>query len=148
MLLGRYALQLSNRDLERSTGIPVPDLDRVHPVPVRNLAGLQQEVDRGGRAALAGRRLVAKGLDEMAAFGMRLHAEFDDHFLGRRGREADDVFFVRLHRLLSPAQHPRRTTLFGAGIGMQVHLKKVNQRYRLVFPAAPVSWSWRTSILP
>ena len=60
----------------------VPDLDRVDPVPGRGLAGLQQIVDRGDRAAPARRRRRAEGLAIMAAFGMRLQPVACDNVVG------------------------------------------------------------------
>jgi len=56
------------------------DLVGIDLVPMRALAGLEQEVDRGRGAA----RLVggAECLDEMATLGMRPHPEPGDDLLG------------------------------------------------------------------
>jgi hypothetical protein len=66
---------VAHRQFQRRAGIVMPDLVGIHPVPVRAFAGLQQEIDRR-----AFRR--AKGLDEMAAFRMRLQAEARDDLVG------------------------------------------------------------------
>ena len=78
--MAHAAAILAQRQLERSAGIVVPDLVGIDLVPMRALAGLEQEVDRGRGAA----RLVggAEGLDEMATLGMRPHPEPGDDLLG------------------------------------------------------------------
>src|SRR6185312_9187881 len=58
---------------ERRAGVVMPDLVGIDPMPVRALAGLQQEVDGGrGAARLVGR---AVHLAKMPALGMRLQPE-------------------------------------------------------------------------
>ena len=57
---------------QRRAGMPVPDLGRIDPVPARNLAVAQQEIDGGGgRARAVRRRRVAERLAEMPALRMR-----------------------------------------------------------------------------
>src|SRR3546814_15137889 len=73
------------RSTRTDTLVPYPTLvrsRRVHPVPVRALACLQQEVDR--RRGAARRRAaseasgVTEGLAVVAAFGVRLQAQVAD----------------------------------------------------------------------
>jgi len=74
----RHALDgvvLGGGDLEseRRSGVVMPGLDRIDPVPVRALAARKQEVDRGRRRAPALHRAgVAERLAKMSALGMRL----------------------------------------------------------------------------
>ena len=58
------------RRRERAAGVEQPQLGRVDLVPVRSLALLEQEQDRGGRGATARRRLRPPGLAIPAAFRM------------------------------------------------------------------------------
>ncbi len=62
---------------ERRAGVPVPHLGRIDPVPARDLACPQQEVDGGGGRAVrcASASGVAERLAIMPAFWMRLEAE-------------------------------------------------------------------------
>src|SRR3546814_5063957 len=84
MRISDWSSDVCSSDLEaqRRAGIPVPCLRRVHPVPVRALACLQQEVDR--RRGAARRRAaseasgVTEGLAVVAAFGVRLQAQVAD----------------------------------------------------------------------
>ena len=82
----RYALDGAvhvGRDLEpeRRSGVIMPGLDRIDPVPVRALAACEQEIDRGGcRACAVHYSGVAKRLAKMPALGVRLEVE-----------EADDI---------------------------------------------------------
>src|SRR6185503_3829522 len=63
----------AEREFERRAGVVMPDLVGIDPMPVRALAGLQQEVDGGrGAARLVGR---AVHLAKMPALGMRLQPE-------------------------------------------------------------------------
>lgn len=59
-----------------------PRLARVDSVPMRPLAGGQQEVDRGSARAAIIHRRTTPGLDEVTTFGMGLHPEPADD-LGR-----------------------------------------------------------------
>src|SRR5690606_12450869 len=69
---------LADAEIEGRTAVPVPDLDRIDPVPVGALAGGQQVVDRRHGSTPAGRIAVAVGLAEVAAFWVRLEAELLD----------------------------------------------------------------------
>jgi len=71
-----HALAVAHRKFERRAGIVVPDLVGIDPVPVRALAGLQQEVDRRSGAAPFAR--CAEGLDLVSALGMGSHPEMGD----------------------------------------------------------------------
>lgn len=64
----------------------MPDLVGIDPVPVRPLAGFQQEEDRGAGAAASIRG--AEGLAKMAAFGMRLQPEMGDDLVRRHVDQA------------------------------------------------------------
>jgi hypothetical protein len=72
----RYPFALSgcasDIELERRSGMPVPDFCCVDPMPVRVLAARQQKVNRrrGGASATDLPR-IAECLAEMAAFRMR-----------------------------------------------------------------------------
>ena len=84
----RHALDgvvLGGRDLEseRRSGVVMPGLDRIDPVPVRALAARKQEVDRGRcRAPALHRAGVAERLAKMSALGMRLEIEQANHIGG------------------------------------------------------------------
>jgi hypothetical protein len=66
------------RDLEpeRRSGVVMPCLDRIDPVPVRALTARKQEIDRGRyRACAVHGPGVAKRLAKMPAFGVRPELE-------------------------------------------------------------------------
>src|SRR5690554_5388815 len=67
-------------EVERRTGVVMPDFRRIDPVPVADLAGCQQKVY--GRAGAAPRfGLVPPGFPVPAAFGMGLQLQqLDDPF--------------------------------------------------------------------
>ena len=67
---------------ERRADVEVPDFHRVHAMPVRPLARLQQEMDCRGAFAPVGPGRVAKSLAEMTAFGMRFKPEQADDGVG------------------------------------------------------------------
>src|SRR5580704_8430521 len=67
--------------------MPKPDLGGVDAMPMRNLARLQQEIDRRrGRPALARYPGVAKTLTIPAAFRVRRKIKLADHVLGGTAR--------------------------------------------------------------
>ena len=76
-----------DRQLQRVAGRPLPDLGRVHDVPMRPLARGEQVQDRAAaRPPAAGRLRRSPRLDVPAALGVRAHAEGVDHLGGRRHR--------------------------------------------------------------
>jgi len=81
VLLKRIALS-RDREAQRIARVPVPDFDRVDPVPVADLAGLEQVVDRRAPAPPALRLGVPEGLAKVPSLWMGLQAEqFDLVFL-------------------------------------------------------------------
>src|SRR5262249_31126242 len=67
---------------ERRAGMKMPDLDRIHPVPMRALAARKHKIDRRGGGAPLDRARIAERLTVVAALRMRLEIEEADH-LGR-----------------------------------------------------------------
>jgi hypothetical protein len=59
----------------------VPDLDRIDPVPMAALTGLQQEIDAGSRGALLG-RFLDPGLAIMPALGVWLQPQKGNDLIG------------------------------------------------------------------
>src|SRR5262245_7512962 len=70
---------IGNRQQQRRAGVPVPDLGRIDAMPARNLAGLEQEVDRRrvGPPQRPAHR-ISERLAVMPALRMRLQAEQTD----------------------------------------------------------------------
>jgi hypothetical protein len=74
---------IRNFKLERRAGVPVPDFERVDPMPVRVLAASEQEVDDGRCRALSFHfSQIAESLAKIPALGMRLKIEEPDHIAG------------------------------------------------------------------
>ena len=78
-------------ELDRRTGMEMPDLRGVpDTVPGRDIAVLEQEVDRrrmAARAMDAALRVVAEGLGIPAALGVANHAKRGDDFRGQHGQK-------------------------------------------------------------
>jgi hypothetical protein len=75
--------RLGDGEFERRAGIPMPDLGGVDAMPMRALAAREQEIDRSreGAGAVAF-SLVAEGLAEMSALGIRLQSQETDDIGG------------------------------------------------------------------
>src|SRR5262249_28042248 len=70
-------------ELKRRTGMPVPDFDRVDPVPVRALAARQEKIDCGRDGTGAVHRFaIPKSLPVVPAFRMRLEIQKPDDLGG------------------------------------------------------------------
>jgi hypothetical protein len=68
-----------------SAAMPVPKLCSIDAMPVRDLASFEQEQNGGGMRPAFMTRLVAEGLAEPTAFGMRLQLQMrDDRISGER----------------------------------------------------------------
>src|SRR5258707_214229 len=67
-----FSCPIDHGQLERRTGVKVPDLDRVDSMPVRAFAAGEQEQDRGRGGAAVDLAGIAESLAVMPAFRVRL----------------------------------------------------------------------------
>ena len=70
-------------ELKRRAGMPVPDFDRIDPVPMRALAARQEKIDRGRDGTSAVHRFaISKSLAVVPAFRMWLEIQKPDDLGG------------------------------------------------------------------
>ena len=81
----RGAYRRAQVEHQRRAAVIAPHLHRVDAVPARHLARLEQKQNSGRIRAAMRTGLVAEGLAEPAAFGMRLQLEPLDDVVGREG---------------------------------------------------------------
>src|SRR5712671_2648423 len=124
----------------------MPHLGRVDAMPMGALAAGEQEIDRSrGRASVACRALVAEGLAEMPAFGMRPQVEQPDDVGGAgRGPDQDRFFRSRTSAKSCAAGRPARPTA-AATAGTSAR-RKTLARFSAPIVVGIVGWpaaTWR-----
>lgn len=78
---------------QRIAGCEMPDFGGIDPMPGRNLACLQQEVNAGHGPAAAAIWRISKGFDIMSAFRVRLHPEVINQPSWRHGHGEVSAMF-------------------------------------------------------